>query len=687
MTNIFESSKVNKIAFGGDYNPEQWDDETKQKDMELLPKANIDIVTLNVFSWAMLQPSEDEYDFSELDSNIKMVTENGMNICLATSTGAHPAWMAKKYPEVLRTDFEGRHHKFGMRHNSCPNSPIYRKYSALLVGKLAERYKNQDNIVVWHINNEYGGECYCENCEKAFRVWLKEKYKTLDNLNYEWATRFWGHTFYDWDEIVLPNALSEQAFGMKKSAHPSITLDYKRFNSDSILNNYIDEANAIRKHIPDAKITTNFMMEFKGLDYMKWADKLDVISWDSYPENYMEPAYVAFNHDIMRGLKQGQPFMLMEQCTTSVSWRPYNTMKRPGTMRLISYQAVAHGSDTLMFFQMRKSAASSEMYHGAIIDHSGREDARCYIESKALGEELNKIGDKTLNGRVKAKVALVFDWDNWWAIEEAWGVPYAFKYFDQVLNYYRAVYELNVPIDIVGTKDSLDKYDIVLAPHIHLIKDNIDNKLIDFAKNGGTVVLSLFSGYVSETDRVITGGYPGPFKELTGNWVEDTCDILDDEVQPFTYDGCEYDAKIVCNVIHNEGSESLGEFRDDYIKGMSAVTVNSFGKGKGYYVGVTTDDHSFYRHLMCNLLSEKNIEDAAGNRITKECVKAVAGCELNRRISDKHDIIYAINHNKEEVSFKINDRRRDILTDKEYNASDKITIMPRDVIILEKLDR
>lgn len=686
MTNIFESNKVNKIAFGGDYNAEQWDVETKAQDMVLLPKANIDIVTLNVFSWAMLQPDEDTYDFSELDSNIKMVTENGMNICLATSTGAHPAWMAKKYPEVLRTDFEGRQHKYGLRHNSCPNSKIYRKYSSLLAEKLAERYKNQENIIIWHINNEYGGECYCENCEKAFRVWLKEKYKTIDKLNFEWNTRFWGHTFYDWDEIVLPNALSEQPFGMQKSAHPSITLDYRRFNSDSILNNFVDEVNAIRKHIPNAKVTTNFMMEFKGLDYKKWAEKLDVISWDSYPETYMEPAYIAFNHDIMRGLKQGQPFMLMEQCTTSVSWRAYNTMKRPGSMRLISYQAVAHGSDTLMFFQMRKSVASSEMYHGAVIDHSGREDARCYVETKALGEELVKLGSKTLNGREEAKVALIFDWDNWWAIEEAWGVPYAFKYFEQVLNYYRAVYELNIPIDIVGTKDSLDKYEIVLAPHLHLIKDDIDKKLIDFAKDGGTVLLSLYSGYVSETDRVILGGYPGPFKELTGNWVEDTCDILDEEVQPFTYDGHEYNAKIVCNVIHNEGSASLGEFKDDYIKGMSAVTVNSYGKGKGYYVGVTTDDHRFFRHLIYNIVSERKIKDAVGNTITKEQIDILNKCELTRRVSTEHDLIYAINHNKEKVSFKINDCRKDVLSKTEYSAADTVTILPRDVIILEKIE-
>ena len=210
--------EVKKILFGGDYNPEQWDEEARKQDMELLPEAKIDIVTLNVFSWAKLQPSEDTYDFSDLDSIIQMVTKAGMNICLATSTAAHPAWMAHKYPDILRTDIEGRKRQFGGRHNSCPSSPTYRKYSVLLAQKLAERYKNQKNILAWHISNEYGGLCYCENCAREFRIWLKEKYKTIDALNAAWNTSFWGHTYYDFEEIqALWNTLLSDAYPVLSS--------------------------------------------------------------------------------------------------------------------------------------------------------------------------------------------------------------------------------------------------------------------------------------------------------------------------------------------------------------------------------------------------------------------------------------------------------------------------------------
>ena len=363
--------KIGKVAYGGDYNPEQWPKEVWHEDMKLLSGAGIDTVTLNVFSWASLQPNETTYDFSRLDEIMEMVRENGMKVCLATSTGAHPAWMAKKYPDILRVDFEGRKRKFGARHNSCPNSPTYLKYSVLLAKKLAQRYRMYDNIIAWHVSNEYGGECYCENCEKAFRVWLREKCQTIDSLNEAWDTAFWGHTFYDWDEVVAPNMLSEH-FEENRTTFQGISLDYRRFLSDSILNCYKKERDAIKEVIPDAAVTTNLMGAYKPLDYFRWAKEMDFVSWDNYPSNEAHYAQIAFNHDLMRGIGGGEPFALMEQTPSVTNWLPYNALKRPGVMRLLSYQAMAHGADTVMFFQMRQSVGACEKYHGAVIDHVGR---------------------------------------------------------------------------------------------------------------------------------------------------------------------------------------------------------------------------------------------------------------------------------------------------------------------------
>lgn len=680
MERILNNEVVNKVVFGGDYNPEQWDEATRLVDMEMLNCMSVDIVTLNVFSWARLQPDENTYDFSELDKIVKMVTDNGLKICMATSTAAHPAWMAKKYPDVTRVDFQGKKFKYGVRHNSCPNSPTYRKFSPLLAAKLAEHYKNQKNIVIWHISNEYGGECYCENCEKEFRNYLKIRYGSLENLNYEWNTNFWSHTFYDWDEIVVPNALSEFQYEGPRSNHQGIALDYKRFNSDGILRNYVDEVNAIRSIIPDAKVTTNFMMMFKTLDYKRWADYIDVISWDAYPQNYTETAYLSFNHDIMRGLKGGKPFMLMEQSATVSSYLPVNTMKRPGVMRAESYQAMAHGADAVMFFQMRKSPASCEMFHGALIDHSERKDTRVFKECSKLGKELSIIGERVLGERTPAKVALLFDWDNWWALEDACGINWEIKYPDELMNYYRALFDLGISVDIIGTKDEIDKYSVVFAPYLFMIKDGIETRLEKFVENGGKLITSLLSGYVTETYRIIMGGYPGPLKNLTGNWVEETCMLTSEEESSFIYDGSIYPAKYACDVIHNETSKVLSVFESDYFKGMPAVTSKRVKKGITYYIG-TSSSKEFYVHFVENVCAEAGIKNALGESVDRTSIPS--GVEVAVRTDENKSHTYIINHSNETKEVRIHYKGMDLLSGERYSAGDNISLEPKQVVIYE----
>ena len=316
------AGKFQRILYGGDYNPNQWPEEVWKEDMRMFRKAGINSATINVFSWAKLQPSEETYYFDELDKIVDMLSAEEDDIVMATSTGALPAWMVKRYPEVARTDYEGRHHKFGQRHNACPNSQVYRKFMVSLTAKLAERYAHNPHITCWHINNEYGGECYCENCEKAFRVWLKKKYKTIEAVNKAWNTEFWGHTFYDFDEIVLPNVLGD-GIGTEDTAFAGLSIDYKRFNSDSLLETYCMERDAIKAVNPDALVTTNLMGTYKGLDYFKWAKEMDIVSWDNYPALDTPWSFTAMTHDLMRGLKK-EPFMLMEQTPSQQNWQKYN---------------------------------------------------------------------------------------------------------------------------------------------------------------------------------------------------------------------------------------------------------------------------------------------------------------------------------------------------------------------------
>mgnify|MGYP000693690406 FL=1 len=666
------SNKVNKIVYGGDYNPEQWPEEIWAEDMRLLKEANIDIVTLNVFSWAALQPSEETYDFSKLDKIMEMVRDNGLQVCLSTSTGAHPAWMAKKYPDILRTEFNGLKRKFGGRHNSCPNSPTYEKYSVRLAKKIAERYRDYNNIVAWHISNEFGGECYCENCEKAFRVWLKKKYQTIENVNRAWNTAFWGHTFYDWDEIVLPNLLSEH-FEQDRSQFQGITVDYKRFNSESILECYKREYDALKAITPDIPITTNLMGFYKPLDYKMWAKYMDVVSWDNYPSNEDSPAQIAMSHDLMRGINGGEPFLLMEQTPSVTNWLPYNALKRPGVMRLWSYQAVAHGSDSVMFFQMRRTVGACEKLHGAVIDHVGTNETRVFREVKALGAELKELGEQTLGAVTDAKAAIYFDWDNWWAIECSAGPNCDLKYKDEIYNYYQALYKLNIPVDIVGPEDDLGKYQLLIAPILYMTKTGYDEKIRTFVKNGGTFVTTFFSGIADEHDLIVTGGYPGKLRDIMGIWVEESDALPSGAENHFTYRGKAYPAKLLCDLSHLEGAEALSVYEEDFYAQMPAITKNQFGDGRAYYVA-TRSSEEFYQTLMADICEECGVESLLAPQ---------ENLEVTMRRNENGRFLFLLNHADREQETVIKEAGCGLLEKQEYAAGDVVSVPAKGVQIIK----
>ena len=663
--------KLEKILYGGDYNPEQWDESVWEEDMRLFHLAGIDCVTLNVFSWAALQSDEVTYHFERLDKIMDMVKKNGLKVILATSTAAHPAWMAKKYPEVLRTGFNGIRRKFGDRHNSCPNSRVYQKYSALLARKLAERYGHYDNIVAWHICNEYGGECYCENCEKAFRVWLKERYGTLEALNKAWNTSFWGHTFYDWDEIVVPNLQSEH-FEVNRTTFQGISLDYRRFMSDSMLNNYRAEYEAVKEITPHIPVTTNLMGFYKPLDYQKWAKYMDVISWDNYPDTSDTDAMVAMRHDLMRGLKQGAPFWLMEQTPSVTNWHAYNLLKRPGEMRLISYQAVAHGADTVLFFQMRRSIGACEKFHGAVIDHVGNENTRVFREIGELGGELQKLSDATLGARTHSDVALMVDWDNWWALEYSAGPSCDLKYMDEVTRYYTALYEKNISVDVVSVEDDLSGYKVVIAPLLYMTKPGVDERLRQFVAEGGSLVTTFLSGLVNENDLVFTGGYPGKLRDILGIWVEETDALPAYMKNSFSWNGKTYESGVICDICHMEHAKELAVYEKDFYAGTPVLSENSFGKGKAYYVA-TRSDAAFYSDFLQMVLDGQGVQP-----VMTPC----EGVEASLRQKDGRNFLFLLNHKDTRVQLPAEHACQDLLGGREYAKGEELTLEGKGVMIL-----
>ena len=633
-----------RMIFGGDYNPGQWPREVWDEDMRMFEKASINSATVNVFSWAKLQPSEAVYDFTELDAMMEMLEKENYDIVLGTSTAAMPAWMSRKYPDVNRTDFYGREHKYGHRHNHCPNSPTFQKYAERLVLKIAERYANSPQLKVWHISNEYNTECYCENCAREFRVWLQEKYEKIETVNEAWNMDFWSHTLYNFEDIVPPNYLGD-GISDTMTAFAGIAVDYKRFQSDSLLNNFIMEREAIRKFDKETPVTTNMMGAYKGLDYFKWAKEMDIVSWDSYPGYVPDWAHVSMMHDLMRGVKDGQSFMLMEQTPSQQNWQPYNSLKAPGRMRVQSYHTIAHGADSVQFFQLRRSKGGCEKFHGAVIEHVGHEDTRVFREVAQLGAELASLGDQLIGARSDSKVGILFDWDNYWAFEFTSGPNVDLYYVNQIQHYYNALYKKHVQVDMLHMDSDFSAYDVILAPVLYMVKEGVAERLEQFVENGGSFLTTFMSGIVDQSDNVHLGGYPGPLRKLLGLWVEEIDALAPNDNNAITsvsddIQAADYHGVLVSDLLHLEGAESLANYDSKWYAGMPAVTKHQYGKGTAYYIGTQADD-DLTSQVVQLLLNEQNVavlEDVP------------AGIEVTTRRKNGKEFVFIMNHNDSSAS-------------------------------------
>lgn len=584
------------FLFGGDWNPEQWPEDTWEHDLDMLEDAHINEVTINVFSWALLQPAEDRYDFSMLDKIVALLVKHDFNIVMATGTAALPGWMVRLHPETIRTEQNGTRHVFGGRHNFCPTSPYFRKASRALAAHVAERYAGTSGLVAWHVCNEYGGGgglCYCDHCAEAFRTWLKNKYGTVEALNKAWCANFWSHTIYDWGDVVPPVSYGD-GISDAKCVVSGLQMDYRRFQNQAQLACYTNERDAIRAYDAATPITTNLMGTFKDLDYFEWAKEMDVVSWDNYPGMGTPPSFAAMCHDLMRGIGGNKPFMLMEQTPNQQNWFPFCKVKRPGEVRKLSWQAVSHGADTVQFFQMKQSIGGCERFHGAVIAHDGTEQSRVFKETTALGGELDRIGKRIMGSEIRAKVAIMFDWQSYWSLEGCVGPTAGFSYPNEVHRFYRAFWRRNVPVDIIESTTPLDKlkqYDLVVAPALITVLPGVAETLESYVSEGGSFITGYMAGIHDEHDLVVPGGYPGKLRDLMGVWVEEIDALAPDETIEVHGDAVDAKGEIVASIIHREGARRLAAYGDgEFYAGHSALTVNTYGKGKAYFVGTPLDE-------------------------------------------------------------------------------------------------
>ena len=630
--------RADRIYYGGDYNPDQWDADTIDEDMRLFREAGINLLTLPVFSWARLEPDEGVYDFDWLDAIIDRIWASGIHVCLATPTTVQPAWLSTRYPEVLPVDIQGRRRTHGMRVFFCVNSLKYRERAAAIAAQFGMRYAHHPALAMWHVSNEYGTSCYCPTCQARFRLWLRRRYGGVKELNKRWYTSFWGRTVYSFEEIALPTELNDDY-----RFNPAIQLDYMRFLTDSTVDCFKNEYDVLKSYNPEIPVTTNMSGFIKKLDQFTFTQALDVVGWDNYPWPQDPPHLVAMKHDIMRGLKGGQSFWLTEQSPNQQNWQPYNRLKRPGEVRLLSYQAMAHGADTCLFFQMRQSVAGQEKFHGAIISHSGRSDTRVFREACRLGHELDALGDAFLEARTSAKVAMLMDWNSWWALELASGPSKDMDFLKTMAAYYRPFHARNIAVDIVnpGPDTDYSGYALVMAPMLYMTKPGVAEALTEYVRGGGRLLATVMTGLADENDRCVFGAYPGKLREALGIWVEETDALRPEEGNHLRVVGGlglsrqRYDCGFLCDLLHAETAEPLAFYEDDFYAGMPCVTRNRFGKGAAWYVGTQPED-DFLAELTDAICREAGIEGL---------FDADPGVELTRRVGEKGSTVFMLNHN------------------------------------------
>lgn len=655
-----------RIAFGGDYNPEQWSEETWAEDVALMREAGVNLVTVGVFAWARLEPRPGEYDFGWLDRVLELLHENGVAVDLATATASPPPWLVKRHPEMLPVTAEGVRLGPGSRQHYCPSSPVYRDAAVRLASTIADRYGGHPALALWHVGNEYGvhtAECFCEVSAHDFRRWLRDRHGGLDELNAAWGTTFWSGRYGSFEEVEPPRRAPY-------AHNPAHVLDWRRFCSDAMVECFRLERDVLRDRTPDIPVTTNFLGVKPACDLWSWAAEEDVVSSDHYPDpaDPRAPQAAALDADTMRSLRDGQPWLLMEQAAGAVDWRPRNQPKPPGVMRLGSLQAVARGSDSVLFFQWRAGRRGAEQFHSAMLPHGGRE-TRIFREVAAVGAELGRLGDLA-GTRVEAHVALILDWDAWWALEAGPRPSLDLRVPELLRAYHRALWEANVAVDVRPPEAELGSYRLVVVPSLFAVSDAEAANLTEFAARGGHMVMGCFSGIVDLDRAVRLGGHPAAFRKLLGLRVDDFWPLAEHDDVALVDDAAatKGTGSVWSEWIEPEGAEALLRFASGDLARRPALLRHSYGAGTATYVA-TCPDPALLRDVMAEACAAANVPPVLPD--------APAGVEAVRR----GRALFLLNHGRDTVAIELPGPYRSLLDGATYDRALRLAARDADVLV------
>ena len=652
---------VRPLAYGADYNPEQWPEEVWAEDARLMREAGVNLVSLGIFAWSLLEPEPGVFDFSLLDKVIPLLADAGVDVDLATPTAAPPNWFLAAYPHVRPVMDDGVILAGSSRQTYCPHSPEYREACLRIATALAERYAAHPSVTMWHVHNEYGsptGACYCEVSAAAFRDWLRAKYRTLDALNEAWTATFWGQTYTAWEQIDTPKRTP------MADVNPAHRLDFARFTSDTTLELYTAQRDAIKAALAavgrsDVPVTTNFqLINCKSLDFWAWAREVDVAANNHYltaeaADNHIELALTA---DFSRSMRRGDPWIVMEHSTGAVSWQPRNIAKRPGEMRRNTLAHVARGADGALFFQWRASRGGGEKFHSAMLPHGGT-DTRIWREVVELGANLKSLAE--LEGsRVASDTAILWDWESWWAVEQVFRPSVDLNFKERQLAYYEQLWRAHVQVDFAHPASDLSGYKLVVVPQMYLCREQWAKNLRDYVTGGGTLVVSYFSGIVDEDDAVYLGGYPGVLREMLGLTIGEFLPLRHTEQAALTAADDSF-GTIWSEEIHLQSAKAIHSFTSGPASGGPAVTRNRLEDGTVWYVA-TTPDPTTLREILRAAATDAQVPFDTTTPDTLELV--------HRTSADGTRYLFAINHSDSPTPLPATGQDLLTATPHEFNA-------------------
>ncbi|OKK08570.1 beta-galactosidase [Streptomyces sp. CB03234] len=576
---------LRRLAYGGDYNPEQWPESIWQEDVRLMREAGVTMVSVGIFSWAGLEPEPGAYDFGWLDRLLDLLHEHGIRADLGTPTVVPPAWFYRAHPDALPVTREGTRYAFGSRGAICHSSPAYRAAAATITEQLARRYGAHPALALWHVHNEYGvpvSACYCDTCADHFRRWLDARYGSIDAVNDAWGTAFWGQHYTAYEQIDPPRATPTVG-------NPAQALDYRRFADATMRENFSMERDILHRLSPGVPVTTNFMTALSqcdSVDYWAWGREVDLVTNDHYliTDGRRTHVNLAMAADLTRSVAGGAPWLLLEHSTSGVNWQPRNPAKRPGEMARNSLAHIARGSEGAMFFQWRQSRRGAEKFHSAMVPHAGT-DSRVWREVVQLGADLGALAE--LRGtRTVADAAMVWDWHSWWAQNLEWRPSRDHDARERADSFYETLYDRHLTVDFAHPEADLSAHPLVVVPALYLTTEAAGRNLRAYVENGGTLVVSYFSGIVDEHDAVHPGAYPGALRDVLGLTVEEWSPLGEGETVRITEaagDGA-LTGDVWTEFVVPRGAETIWTYADGPAAGHPAVTRHRLGKGTAWYV-------------------------------------------------------------------------------------------------------